>query len=85
VVDLAAELRHLVTTDPALTDTTLLIHPFVFQEFAEYNAFLDRAETTLTELELDGVIQMASFHPASWGLARRFRIVQEVELDLSPC
>jgi uncharacterized protein len=64
LVDLAAELRHLVTIDPAVTDTTLLIHPFILQEFTEYNAFLDLAETALTELGLDGVIQVASFHPA---------------------
>ena len=62
-VDLAAELRYLVTIDSAVTDTTLLIHPFVLQEFTEFNEFLDLAEATLTELELDGVIQVASFHP----------------------
>ena len=47
-----------------MTDTTLLIHPFVFQEFTEYNTFLDLAEARITELELDGAIQVASFHPA---------------------
>ena len=64
LADLAAQLQHLATVDPATTDTTLLIHPFVFQEFNDYNAFLDPVEATLTELNLDGVIQVASFHPA---------------------
>ena len=64
LVDIAAELHQLVTIDPTVTDTTLLIHPFVFQEFTEYNTFLDLAEARITELELDGIIQVASFHPA---------------------
>lgn len=63
LADLAAELRHLESADPARVDTTLLIHPFVLGDFPAYNAFLDPAESLLTELGLDGVIQLASFHP----------------------
>jgi hypothetical protein len=64
LADLRNELLGLQATDPNQTDTTLLVHPSVLQDFADYNAFLDPAEALLTELELDGEIQLASFHPA---------------------
>jgi uncharacterized protein len=62
--DLASELRTLTRTDPSVVDTTLLIHPNVLTDFAEYNAFLDVADDTLRGLGLAGVLQIASFHPA---------------------
>ncbi len=60
---LAAEMRHLAAADPALVDTTLLIHPQVLQDFGDYNDFLDLADALLVDLDLDGVLQVASFHP----------------------
>jgi hypothetical protein len=60
---LVAELEFLRDADPRLTDTTLLIHPHVLADFLDYNDFLDRAEAALTDLDLDGEIQIASFHP----------------------
>lgn len=63
-VELAEELRLLTRLDPAATETTLLIHPGVLGDFLDYNDFLDLAEATLAELGLDGVLQIASFHPA---------------------
>lgn len=62
--DLTEELKFLAAADPEQVETTLLIHPFVLGDFIEYNQFLEPAEARLTELELDGVIQLASFHPA---------------------
>ena len=62
--DLTEELKFLAAADPEQVDTTLLIHPFVLGDFIEYNQFLEPAEARLSELELDGVIQLASFHPA---------------------
>lgn len=44
-------------------DTTLLVHPHVLQDFLDYNDFLDRADALIEALELDGVLQVASFHP----------------------
>jgi len=44
-------------------ETTLLVHPQVLQDFFDYNQFLDYAEALLQELELEGVFQIASFHP----------------------
>jgi len=61
--DLAAALRTLSGIDPAAVDTTLLIHPNVLTDFADYNAFLDVADATVRALGLVGVLQIASFHP----------------------
>jgi hypothetical protein len=61
--DLFGELEHLVNADPAKVDTCLLIHPGVLENFLDYNDFLDLADACLEELDLTGVIQIASFHP----------------------
>ena len=61
--ELARELEYLAEVSPNKTDTTLLIHPYVLQDFLEYNDFLDLADNLLEELKLDGELQIASFHP----------------------
>ena len=61
--DLARELERLRDTPAEQTETTLLIHPFVLGDFADYNDFLDVADEVIGELGLDGEIQIASFHP----------------------
>ena len=61
--DLVHEMRHLATVDPARVDTTLLIHPRALTDFDRFNQFLDRADAALQALDLDGVLQVASFHP----------------------
>jgi hypothetical protein len=58
---LQAELE-LLNTDPAV-ETTLLIHPNVLQDFDVYNRFLGYADSLLVEMELEGIYQIASFHP----------------------
>lgn len=60
---LAQAMRQLVATDPSVTDTALLIHPQVLQDFEDFNQFLGIAEDTLAALDLEGVLQVASFHP----------------------
>jgi uncharacterized protein len=60
---LIGELNRLAETSPDSVETTLLIHPHVLSDFADYNDFLDLAEAAVTELDLEGVIQVASFHP----------------------
>ena len=57
------ELRFLAEADPDVVDTTLLIHPHVLTDFADYNDFLDVADAALAELGYEGVLQVASFHP----------------------
>ncbi|SKA05313.1 DUF1415 domain-containing protein [Novilysobacter spongiicola] len=61
--ELAGELNWLNETDPAVVDTTLLIHPRVLQDFLDYNDFLDQADAAVDALGLEGEIQVASFHP----------------------
>ncbi|MEH6629126.1 MAG: DUF1415 domain-containing protein [Motiliproteus sp.] len=58
---LQAELERM-TTDPGI-ETTLLIHPKVLQDFFDYNQFLDYADVLLQQMELEGIYQIASFHP----------------------
>jgi hypothetical protein len=60
---LAAELELLAETPPRKIETTLLVHPQVLTGFAEYNEFLDLVDELLETLDLEGVIQVASFHP----------------------
>ncbi|NZA25608.1 DUF1415 domain-containing protein [Luteimonas sp. SJ-92] len=60
---LAAELALLRDTDPDAVDTTLLIHPRVLGDFLDYNDFLDAADALVASMGLDGVLQVASFHP----------------------
>ncbi len=61
--DLIAEMLALHHASPEYLDTTLLIHPWVLNDFLAYNEFLDIADATLVELGLAGEIQIASFHP----------------------
>ncbi|MES2769309.1 MAG: DUF1415 domain-containing protein [Bdellovibrionota bacterium] len=61
--ELIIEMKHLNQTDVSITDTTLLIHPEVLQNFLDYNQFLDVVESALVALDLEGTLQVASFHP----------------------
>jgi hypothetical protein len=64
LVDLQRELSRLSKVPARTVDTTLLIHPRVLGAFLDYNDFMAVVNHTIEELELDGVIQVASFHPA---------------------
>jgi len=61
--DLAQELEFLAEVSREKTDTTLLIHPDVLNDFLDYNDFLELADQLLEDLDLDGELQIASFHP----------------------
>src|SRR5471030_802920 len=60
---LIEELEYLAETSPEKVDTTMIIHPNVLADFEDYNEFLDVADAALEDLELDGILQVASFHP----------------------
>jgi hypothetical protein len=62
-VTLADELTYLAQTDPSECETTLIIHPHVLNDFDEYNQFLEFADVLISETALEGVLQVASFHP----------------------
>jgi hypothetical protein len=61
--ELRAELQALAAADPKELETTLLIHPWVLADFTEYNDFLEVCEAAVAELNLEGELQVASFHP----------------------
>ncbi|HNW01444.1 MAG TPA: DUF1415 domain-containing protein [Burkholderiaceae bacterium] len=61
--DLKGELKDLMALDSSVRDTTLLIAPHCLQDFLDFNDFLPKADKVLKSMKLDGVIQIASFHP----------------------
>ncbi len=60
---LREELQHLAQADPDKLDTTLLIAPKALPDFLDFNDFLADCDEVLMDLELDGVLQVADFHP----------------------
>lgn len=61
--DLDRELVYLAGADPSECETTLLIHPHLLADFEDFNDFMQLAEAAVAEHDLEGVIQVASFHP----------------------
>ena len=53
----------LARTDAQTIDTTLLILPQIMGEFLDFHFFQAEAEALLRKLKLNGVFQIASFHP----------------------
>lgn len=76
--DLDRELDLLATTPAEEIDTTLLVHPTLFPDFFVFNDFLNVVDDVVAEHGLEGVIQVASFHPA-------FQFEGVAENDLSNC
>ena len=61
--ELAEELVLLRDTPAERIDTTLIVHPDVLGDFLDYNDFLDNADAAVEALDLQGILQVASFHP----------------------
>jgi len=61
--DLADAMHELLAHSPEKRDTTLLIVPDAFPDFWDFHGLVQRAERLLRALRLDGVLQIASFHP----------------------
>jgi hypothetical protein len=61
--ELRAELTLLQSADESQCETTLLIHPWVLNDFIEFNEFLGVCDAAVADLELEGELQVASFHP----------------------
>ncbi len=76
--DLDRELAHLQSVSADETDTTLLIHPTLFPDFFVFNDFQNVVDDVLAEHALEGVIQVAHFHPD-------FAFEGEPEGDMSHC
>ena len=63
LADLRVALLELARAPTETMETTLLIHPYALNDFADYNDFLALADALIVELALEGVLQIASFHP----------------------
>jgi hypothetical protein len=63
LTDLETELQTLMAADPDAVDTTLLIVPHALGDFLDYNDCLFFADRMLKQLRLEGIVQIASFHP----------------------
>jgi len=57
------EILLLKDANPQETETSLVIAPLMLADFLDYNQFLDVADSILAELDVEGIIQIASFHP----------------------
>lgn len=62
-MDLHRELEALAESSPEKRDTTLLILPQALQTFLDFNDFTELADELVEELDLGGILQVASFHP----------------------
>ena len=60
---LEQEVNGLMACVPEVRDTSLLIAPQALPDFFEFNGFIGEAERLLARRELDGVLQLAYFHP----------------------
>lgn len=60
---LRTELAALASTAAEVHDTTLLLFPRCLQDFLDFNDFLEDAEAVLQDMDLEGTLQIASFHP----------------------
>jgi hypothetical protein len=60
---LADELQFLVSADASVVETTLLIAPYAFPDFLDFNEFLGECNTLLESRGLEGELQVADFHP----------------------
>ncbi|MFP8777415.1 DUF1415 domain-containing protein [Hydrogenophaga sp. RWCD_12] len=61
--ELDRELDLLVNTPAEEIDTTLLVHPTLFPDFEVFNDFMNVVDDVVAERELEGVLQVANFHP----------------------
>ncbi|HSW20099.1 MAG TPA: DUF1415 domain-containing protein [Ramlibacter sp.] len=62
--ELEREADELLKCASAERDTTLLIAPQALPDFFEFHAFTEQAERMLAGRGFEGVLQLASFHPA---------------------
>ncbi len=61
--DLDNELQLLADTPASEIETTLLVHPTLFPDFLAFNDMLDLADQAVADHQLEGIIQIAPFHP----------------------
>ena len=64
LAELQRELDLLARASPDEVETTLLIHPRAMADFIDFHFFLQEADAAIRNLGHEGVLQIASFHPA---------------------
>ncbi len=60
---LEIEIENLLLLDGQVRDTTLLILTQGLTDFVEFNGFLKEADRLLRRMQVQGTLQIASFHP----------------------
>ncbi|HET8746118.1 MAG TPA: DUF1415 domain-containing protein [Ramlibacter sp.] len=78
LADFTRELEALVALPARERDTTLLVIPRGMEDFLDFNDVVARAERIVRKRGLEGVIQVASFHP-------RFVFAGTEEDDITNC
>lgn len=58
-----SEMERLINTSPQALETTLVAVPKGLEAFHDYLDMLDDLQDALRQLQLEGVLQIASFHP----------------------
>ncbi len=76
--ELTRQLTELVVLDADVRDTTLMILPRGFDDFLNFNDFLARANSALRKLSLQGIVQIAPFHP-------QFQFADAAADDIANC
>ena len=76
--DFARELDALLALDARVRDTTLLVLPNAMSDFYSFNDLAGRAERLVRKRGLEGVVQVAHFHP-------RFVFAGTDEDDITNC
>ena len=61
--DCLLAIKQLLETSREETETVLLVHPECMTDFSDYNDFLGMVDVLIDEMELSGIVQVASFHP----------------------
>ena len=61
--DLDRELQLLGDTPADELETTLLVHPTLFPDFDTFNQILNIADAAVVDNSLEGIVQIAPFHP----------------------
>ena len=78
LADLERELDALLAVDARVRDTTLLVVPQGMADFYTFNDLAQRAERMVRKRGLEGVVQVAHFHP-------RFVFAGSDEDDITNC
>ena len=60
---LRIECENLMTVAPKKVETSLLILPYLFDDFLDFNDFMSEANNLLADYDWSSQLQLASFHP----------------------